>query len=56
MKPGITCFWQVCGRSHLPFEEQVQLDIYYARVRGLGVDLRLLLRTLPAVLFARGAY
>jgi lipopolysaccharide/colanic/teichoic acid biosynthesis glycosyltransferase len=56
VKPGITCFWQVSGRSELSFDEQVQLDIKYARVRTLGVDLALLFKTIPAVLFARGAY
>jgi lipopolysaccharide/colanic/teichoic acid biosynthesis glycosyltransferase len=56
VKPGITCFWQVSGRSNLPFDEQVRLDIHYARVCSLPVDLKLLVRTLPAVLLARGAY
>ena len=56
VKPGITCFWQVSGRSNLPFDEQVRLDIHYAQVRSLRVDIGLLLRTVPAVLFARGAY
>ena len=56
VKPGITCFWQVSGRSELSFDEQVRLDIEYARVRTLGVDLALLFKTIPAVLFARGAY
>ncbi len=56
VKPGITCFWQVSGRSNLPFDEQVRLDIHYANVRSLWVDITLLLRTVPAVLFARGAY
>ena len=56
VKPGITCFWQVSGRSDLPFDEQVRLDIHYARARSLVVDISLLFRTVPAVLFARGAY
>lgn len=56
VKPGLTCFWQVSGRSDLSFEEQVRLDLHYARVRSVGADLSLLLRTIPAVLFARGAY
>ncbi|QFU77173.1 sugar transferase [Halioglobus maricola] len=56
VKPGITCFWQVSGRSDLPFPEQVKLDLHYAEVRSLSVDLQILLRTVPAVLFARGAY
>lgn len=56
VKPGITCFWQVSGRSDLSFEEQVRLDIRYAHERSLGLDIVLLLKTIPAVLFARGAY
>ena len=56
VKPGITCLWQVSGRSDLNFEEQVRLDLQYARIRSLGVDFTLLFKTIPAVLFARGAY
>jgi lipopolysaccharide/colanic/teichoic acid biosynthesis glycosyltransferase len=56
VKPGITCLWQVSGRSDLPFEQQVALDIDYARRRSIGLDIDILLRTIPAVLFARGAY
>ncbi|MEH6559194.1 MAG: sugar transferase [Oceanicoccus sp.] len=56
VKPGITCIWQVSGRSDIPFEEQVGLDIKYIVGRSLRMDVMLLLRTIPAVLFARGAY
>ncbi len=56
VKPGLTCIWQVSGRSDLPFDEQVRLDIQYARERSLRLDIELLLRTVPAVLLARGAY
>ncbi|NNL96038.1 MAG: sugar transferase, partial [Xanthomonadales bacterium] len=56
VKPGITCTWQVSGRSDLSFDEQVKLDIQYARIRSLGTDFSLLMKTIPAVLFARGAY
>ncbi|MEH6585713.1 MAG: sugar transferase [Halioglobus sp.] len=55
-KPGITCIWQVSGRSEIPFEEQVGLDIKYIVGRSLRMDIALLIRTIPAVLFARGAY
>ena len=54
--PGITCIWQVSGRSNIPFDQQVELDINYIRNQSLGLDLVLLLKTIPAVLFARGAY
>ena len=55
-KPGITCTWQVSGRSDIPFPEQVRLDIEYIENRSLWLDISLLLRTVPAVLLARGAY
>lgn len=56
VKPGITCIWQVSGRSDIPFAEQVRLDIEYIVKRSLKLDVSLLLRTIPAVMFARGAY
>ncbi|MEM6301259.1 MAG: sugar transferase [Pseudomonadota bacterium] len=56
VKPGITCIWQVSGRSDIPFEAQVELDIKYIEKRSFIYDLSLLLATVPAVLFARGAY
>ncbi|NLO74061.1 MAG: sugar transferase [candidate division WS1 bacterium] len=56
VKPGLTCTWQVSGRSDIPFEEWVRLDIAYIHRRSLWLDLKLLLLTIPAVLTARGAY
>lgn len=56
VKPGITCLWQVSGRSDLPFSKQVQLDVTYARRPSLLRDIRILVLTIPAVLFGRGAY
>ncbi|MEM1401821.1 MAG: sugar transferase [Pseudomonadota bacterium] len=56
VKPGITCIWQVSGRSDIPFEQQVELDIEYIARRTLWFDIKLLLATVPAVLLARGAY
>jgi lipopolysaccharide/colanic/teichoic acid biosynthesis glycosyltransferase len=55
-KPGLTCLWQVSGRSNLPFPKQVELDVEYLAKRGIATDLSILLRTVPAVLLARGAY
>ncbi len=55
-KPGLTGLWQVSGRADLPFPRQVELDIDYLTTRTLAMDIMLLLRTVPAVLFARGAY
>ncbi|MGI9568947.1 MAG: sugar transferase, partial [Desulfobulbia bacterium] len=54
--PGITCIWQVSGRSEIPFEKQVQLDIEYIRSTSLMSDLVILLKTIPAVLSGKGAY
>ncbi|WP_258406589.1 WecB/TagA/CpsF family glycosyltransferase [Shewanella spartinae] len=56
VKPGITCIWQVSGRSDIPFDKQVLLDVDYIYQQSLWADIRLLLKTIPAVLFARGAY
>ncbi len=55
-RPGLTCLWQVSGRADLPFERQVELDIEYLRNRSVLMDLLILVRTVPAVLLARGAY
>ena len=54
--PGLTCIWQISGRSEIAFPEQLQMDLDYIRRRSLGLDLHLLARTIPAVLFGRGAY
>jgi len=56
VKPGLTCLWQVSGRSHLDFEEWMELDQAYVKRRGLRFDLWILLRTLPAVIERKGAY
>lgn len=55
-KPGLTCLWQVSGRADLPFARQVALDIEYLTRRNVFLDILILLRTIPAVLLARGAY
>lgn len=55
VKPGLTCIWQVSGRSNLPFAEQVEMDKYYVVHRNVFLDLKLLFATVPAVLKGRGA-
>lgn len=55
VKPGITGWWQVCGRSQLSFDEMIALDLEYAARRSLWFNLRILARTLPIVLLGRGA-
>jgi lipopolysaccharide/colanic/teichoic acid biosynthesis glycosyltransferase len=54
--PGITGVWQVRGRSDIDFDEMVLMDLYYIENWSLRLDLQILLRTIPAVLFRRGAY
>ncbi|TLU82841.1 MAG: sugar transferase [Chlorobium sp.] len=54
--PGITCLWQVSGRSDIPFTDQVRLDLQYIQSAGFLNDIRLLLKTIPAVLSGKGAY
>ena len=54
--PGCTGLWQATGRSDTTFEEMVRLDIYYAEHWSVGLDLRILLLTIPAILSGRGAY
>ena len=56
IKPGITCIWQVSGRSDIPFKQQVGLDEEYIKNRGFIRDIVILLKTIPAVLTGRGAY
>ena len=56
VQPGLTCLWQVSGRSEIPFKEQVSLDKQYIGSRSLKLDLLILLRTIPAILSGRGAY
>jgi len=53
--PGVTGWWQVNGRCETSFEEMVRLDLEYIARRSLWLDLRILVRTLPAAISARGA-
>jgi lipopolysaccharide/colanic/teichoic acid biosynthesis glycosyltransferase len=53
---GLTCIWQVSGRSELSFEQWVRMDLRYIRRRSLWLDLSILRRTFGAVLSGRGAY
>ncbi len=56
VKPGITCLWQISGRSKLGFDEWMRLDIQYIQHQSFLLDLKILLRTIPAVLSRDGAY
>lgn len=56
VRPGLTGLWQVNGRSKLAFDEMVRLDLYYAENWTPWLDVKIVLRTIPAVLLGRGAY
>jgi lipopolysaccharide/colanic/teichoic acid biosynthesis glycosyltransferase len=56
VKPGLTGIWQVSGRSDLPWEEAIRLDLDYVERRSVALDLTILARTVGAVLSGRGAY
>lgn len=55
VRPGITCLWQVSGRSSIPFERWMELDMMYIDEWSLALDMRILARTIPAVLKGQGA-
>lgn len=54
--PGITCLWQIAGRSHIGFQEWMRLDLEYIRTRSLATDLQIMAKTIPAVIARKGAY
>ena len=56
VKPGLTCYWQCSGRSDVSFDEWMELDIKYIRERSFFKDIEIIFRTIPAVLFHKGAY
>jgi lipopolysaccharide/colanic/teichoic acid biosynthesis glycosyltransferase len=54
--PGITCLWQISGRSHVSFNEWMRLDMEYLKHRGFKTDLLIFFKTIPAVIARKGAY
>lgn len=56
VKPGLTCLWQIQGRSEIPFDKLVSLDMQYIRSQSILKDIVILIKTIPAVLFGRGAH
>jgi lipopolysaccharide/colanic/teichoic acid biosynthesis glycosyltransferase len=56
VKPGITCSWQISGRSNISFEQWIEMDLQYIRDQSVSTDLKILFKTVPAVLFGSGAY
>jgi lipopolysaccharide/colanic/teichoic acid biosynthesis glycosyltransferase len=55
-KPGLTGLWQVSGRSTVPFDEMVMLDLYYIENWSLALDMKIILRTVPVMVFGLGGY
>lgn len=56
IKPGLTCFWQAYGRSSLSFHDWMDMDMKYIQRRCIKLDISLIIRTVFAVIFKRGAY
>ena len=56
IKPGITCIWQISGRAEIDFSGQVQLDVNYIENLSFWMDVKILARTVPAVISGKGAY
>ncbi|MCZ6624742.1 MAG: exopolysaccharide biosynthesis polyprenyl glycosylphosphotransferase [Deltaproteobacteria bacterium] len=56
IKPGITCLWQVNGRSNISFDDWVRMDLEYIDKWSLGLDMKILIKTIPVVLRGSGAY
>jgi len=54
--PGITCIWQISGRADIAFPEQLELDLAYIESQSSWTDIKILFKTIPAVLTAKGAY
>ena len=54
--PGLTCHWQVRGRSEISFPEQVEMDVEYIENQSIAQDIKLLAKTIPAVIGGKGAY
>lgn len=55
VRPGLTCLWQINGRSNIPFEHWVELDLLYIETMSFWNDVKIILKTIPAVISGRGA-
>ena len=56
LTPGITCLWQVNGRSEIPFDQQVKLDLAYMESQSLWEDIKIIAKTIPAIVSGKGAF
>ena len=55
-RPGLTGIWQTSGRAHIPYKKQMVMDVYYVRRRSTLLDIYILFKTIPAVLFKHGSF
>ena len=56
VRPGLTCYWQISGRANVTWEEWVELDLNYIEDMSLWTDIKMIVKTVPAVLSGDGAY
>ena len=56
VKPGLTCYWQCCGRNNISFDEWIEMDLRYIREAGILTDVKLIVKTFGAVIRSDGAY
>jgi undecaprenyl-phosphate galactose phosphotransferase len=56
VRPGLTCLWQVSGRNDTSYENRVRLDEEYIENQSMSMDVKLILKTIPAMIFTKGAY
>lgn len=56
VRPGLTCIWQVSGRNDVSYAQRIELDEEYVDKRTLIMDIKLILKTIPSMIFSRGAY
>lgn len=56
IKPGLTCYWQCSGRSDIPFEEWIEMDLKYIKEASMWVDIKIIWKTVQCVLLGKGAY
>lgn len=56
VQPGLTCYWQIGGRANVKWEEWVELDLNYIEDMSLWTDIKMIMRTIPAVFDSEGAY
>ncbi len=56
VKPGLTCYWQCCGRNNIPFNEWMELDLKYIKEAGIWTDIKIIYKTFLCVINGEGAY